>query len=731
MVDTRARVMFLTWSVLSAFMAFSSRRGRAVLQIGSPPKRSGRVVPALILLAAFQTGPVLAASTPRDLSLQGRDKMESGDLKGALDSFRGAREGIERASVVDRELIDYLALHLYNLGVSLNNAGDADGALDSFLEVLRLTDRAPGIRDKAFRTRLIEGSLEVAGYLVSSGRPDRPAEVYGLLERMAPIDARPRIGLGSAALAQGDLARAEEAFSAAAELAPNNPEVAAGFGRVALRTARYLDQVSAARGGGDPLPAYARAIYYLGRARDMEPATASRERELAGALEHYSRALARAGEAHDASLRFIEAERAYRRAVALEPDNPWHRLELATFVFAARRYAEASEQFAQVEESLHLLMEQSPDNRNAGAWSTALQSCRENRAAAAYNLAVDALNRADYARIDPLLEEACGMSEAWRRTCESFRQVAHDRREFFEKTVANHVAALASDPERASNLLALGDLYADLGAYDRSLPYYRRLEELDAKLPGLPGRIAGVVDLGDLPAMTTSIEVPRGRIDLVYYSEDLKPDLEQAVEAAWLRVSTALGDDALAGSLAITVYANKRAFREQAGYRVGGLVKGYYGMGRISVYETPSHTVLEWISVLTHEMAHHAVERISGGRCPRWLSEGVARYVQGDSTVIDRDRLQERLATASIYPISSLDDVMERSWNDPTVYLDALDSSLLAVEQMARGGGVEGIRRLLEELASPGDDVNAVVNRVFGLGLAEIDARWRAELTRP
>ncbi len=46
---------------------------------------------------------------------------------------------------------------------------------------------------------------------------------------------------------------------------------------------------------------------------------------------------------------------------------------------------------------------------------------------------------------------------------------------------------------------------------------------------------------------------------------------------------------------------------------------------------------------------------------------------------------------------------------------------------------LEYIRRLLEGLAarSPGEDVSDVVNRVFGRGLAEIDARWRNELTNP
>src|SRR5262249_56610341 len=104
---------------------------------------------------------------------------------------------------------------------------------------------------------------------------------------------------------------------------------------------------------------------------------------------------------------------------------------------------------------------------------------------------------------------------------------------------------------------------------------------------------------------------------------------------------------------------------------------------QLCFFETSSQTVVEWVSVLTHELTHHAVETLSRGRSPRWLSEGVARYVEGETAVVDRPRLRRRLAGPGLPPLADLDAVMERSWNDEEAYLDMRDEALLAVEEVS------------------------------------------------
>lgn len=694
---------------------------------------------ALALAVTTAFGAATQSPTARDLAEAGRKHLASEHPIQALDSFRLAREAVDRAEIIDRQLVDYLALSLYNLGVRFNNSGDVDRAAESFLQASLLSRRVPQLRDLEFRKQLLEATLSVSDYLVASGRPERAVAASTALGPIAGSDVRPLLAAGAARMALGDPAGARELYQKAAELSPKSAEAAAGMGRVARAIA---DRPARAPGKPSPddededariLRVREEAVHWFGRARDLETMSGARESELAGALKAHAVALARTGRARDAGTRLREAESSYRRAVTLEPAAPWRRIDLAMFLFERRRYDEARDQLAQTETILAALVAERPDDRNAPAWRQAIESCRGNRAAADYNLAVDALNRGDFNAAFPLIDGACRGGPSWQQACTALRTLATARKETFERTVSAHREALAKDPDRAVDLLAMGDLYARLGDYDEALIYYERLRGIGADVSELEDRIAAVTRPESMIERNRSIPVPGGEIELVHYEPGAENDLVEAAEASWLRVTTALGQNALTGSLSIIVYPNQRAFRENAGYRVGALVKGNYSLGLISVYRKPSHTVLEWISVLTHEMTHHSVERLAGGNAPRWFSEGVARFVQGDSAAVDRDRLARRLATSPLPPLAQLDELMERSWNDPEVYLDALDASLLAVEEMAGKGGLSRVRQLLGALGREAHDPSElpkVVEHILGRSLDSIDAQWRKALAQ-
>lgn len=266
-----------------------------------------------------------------------------------------------------------------------------------------------------------------------------------------------------------------------------------------------------------------------------------------------------------------------------------------------------------------------------------------------------------------------------------------------------------------------------MGDYDRALEHYRRLSSQDAGTPGLADRMAAVSDPGPLRSESFMVEPPGGRVRVTLFHPQLRQDLDLATRAAWLRVTTALGSDALAGELHVVVYPSRRVFREKAGSRVSGLVKGFYGSGRISLFEAPSHTPVEWVSVLTHEMAHHAVERLTGGTAPRWLSEGISRYVEGDTAILDRARLARRLE--SLPALNGLNDLMARAWNDPEGFLDARDAALLAVEEMVRRSGPAGLAGGLRSMAPSPDPLRAL-EKSMGTSLQEVDAAWRGALRK-
>lgn len=691
-METIESVMFFKSSAWDGFNDSSGNqpaRDAAVSQIGHALGRK-RALAALVLALAALTAraPLAQAQGSRDLCLRGEREMQAGDLAGALESFRTAREILGRERPQKEEVADFLALHLYNLGVRFNNSGDAPRALDCFLEALRVERLRPGLRDAPFRKTLHKATLAVAGHLGASGRPATAIEAYSLLEGIAGGDPQ------------------------------DGAEIEAGRGRIELAAA------------GTNAERLAAAERSLRRAYELDPGSGARLRELASALSRLAGAQERAGRLGDASETRAQVERLYREALKLEPDSPWGRIDLAGYLLLSRRYEEAARLLADAEVGLRGLLAAVPQRPDAEATRRALLGCRESRAIALYNLAVDAINRAAFEEVEARLRDVCPVSPAWEASCRALRSTARAREESFRQTVQEHDRALSANPSSAADLLALGDLYASFGAWEKALSYYIRLEALHAQNAGLADRIASVTDPGRLAERRKVIDTPGGGVELVFYRETAAPDLETAVKAAELRVAALLGVEATEGPLRVTLYPNRRAFREQAGYRVGAFVKGNYANGQISFFEAPSQSVVEWVSVLTHELAHHAVARLSGGQAPRWLSEGIARYVEGETEVVNRRRLAQRLSSPGLPPLTRLDDLADRSWNDIEVYLDMRDEALLAVDEMARRRGGAGLRDLLTALLQPSTDLARALERVLGASLDQIDQAWRASLKR-
>lgn len=685
----------------------------------------------ILCLAAILVEPAFhqasaAESTPRQLAQQGKELFEKGELAGSLASLRAASEKLGFTTPRDTELVDFLGLHLYNLGVRFNNTGDAPHALECFTLALEAGGPNGHIRDAVFRQSLGQATLDVAAFLMASGRADIALTAYGALRGILPGDHRVQIGLGNAYLARGEYQEAMTAYRQADLLQPDSAAVAIGLARSALGLAK-----SAA--AGENLDLLDKAADWLGRAGALDGSSSATQRELASALILLSQAAGRSGDVAVSSQSALAAEKALSRAVALEPQSVWARIDLASLLLRSRRYPESIAVLTDAIELLDRMLARSPADRNAGAWRDARSSCIQNRAIASFNVAVDAINRAEFEEVEKDLAGVCDLSASWKENCRSLRQAGAARQTALREMVDAQQRILAVDPDSANALVSLGDLYAGLGQYEKANVYYGRLDRAN-RTAEIEERIADVAPPGNLVEHRQPVEIPMSRVEIRFYGSPPGPDFETAVKAAWLRVTTALGPESIRGPLLVTLYPNRRAFRERAGYRVGGMVKGNYSPGQVSLFARPSQTTVEWVSVLTHEISHHAVEKLSGGNAPRWLNEGIARWVEGDSSVIDRGRVRLRLQGDSVRTLKSLDETMDRYWNDPAEIQDGLDISLLAVEELARRQGTAGLKRILSALASTDADIDparrldGALRLVVGAGIDELDAAWRSAL---
>jgi Peptidase MA superfamily len=137
--------------------------------------------------------------------------------------------------------------------------------------------------------------------------------------------------------------------------------------------------------------------------------------------------------------------------------------------------------------------------------------------------------------------------------------------------------------------------------------------------------------------------------------------------------------------------------------------------GRIRVpVEGLSSMTSELARVLKHELTHSFVSQRTGGRCPVWLQEGIAQYMEGKRSRVNAAALTAAYENHMEFSLLSY----ETSWmNLPK---DAASSayawSLAVVEAIVTVNGVDDLERILERLAagsSTEDAIHAVLHEDY------------------
>jgi tetratricopeptide (TPR) repeat protein len=129
--------------------------------------------------------------------------------------------------------------------------------------------------------------------------------------------------------------------------------------------------------------------------------------------------------------------------------------------------------------------------------------------------------------------------------------------------------------------------------------------------------------------------------------------------------------------------------------------------GRIRVpVEGLSSMTDELARVLRHELTHSFVDQKTGGRCPVWLQEGIAQYIEGR-----RSRTNAASLTASFerhMDISLLS--YETSWLSlpKDVASVAYAWSLAVVESIVTVNGIDDLERILERIAAGSSTEDAI-----------------------
>ncbi len=176
-------------------------------------------------------------------------------------------------------------------------------------------------------------------------------------------------------------------------------------------------------------------------------------------------------------------------------------------------------------------------------------------------------------------------------------------------------------------------------------------------------------------------------------SDAIRSQILQVLEADYDDLSRDLGNPPR-DSILVTLYTEQAFFDVTHAPTWSGAIND--GKLRIPISGLSSVTP-ELAHVLKHELAHSFINQLSGGRCPFWLNEGIAQFLEPKSLASEGRRLAVLFKSQQSIPLNALEGSF-LNFSGPEAYL-AYAESLAAVSYINDTYGMGDIQRLLQLLS--------------------------------
>lgn len=127
----------------------------------------------------------------------------------------------------------------------------------------------------------------------------------------------------------------------------------------------------------------------------------------------------------------------------------------------------------------------------------------------------------------------------------------------------------------------------------------------------------------------------------------------------------------------------------------------------------------ELAHVLKHELAHSFITQLSAGRCPPWLHEGIAQYLEPKSLGSDGHQLALLFQGQKNIPLNAL-EASFLQFSGAQAYL-AYAESLAAVSFIADSYGMSDIQRILQRI-SQGNSTEAALRAAIHSDYGQLES---------
>lgn len=127
----------------------------------------------------------------------------------------------------------------------------------------------------------------------------------------------------------------------------------------------------------------------------------------------------------------------------------------------------------------------------------------------------------------------------------------------------------------------------------------------------------------------------------------------------------------------------------------------------------------ELARVLKHELAHSFINQLSVGRCPQWLNEGMAQFVE-PKPLADGSRLAELYRRQQEIPLNALEGSFVSF--SPAQATQAYEESLATVQYINEAYGMGDLQRILERLGQ-GSSTEAALRAILHCDYGDLESQ--------
>ncbi len=198
-------------------------------------------------------------------------------------------------------------------------------------------------------------------------------------------------------------------------------------------------------------------------------------------------------------------------------------------------------------------------------------------------------------------------------------------------------------------------------------------------------------------------------------SESLRAQIVAALESDYDDLSSSLGNPPR-DSILVTLYTEQAFFDVTHAPSWSGAMND--GKLRIPVSGLSSMTP-ELARVLKHELAHSFINQLSGGRCPPWLHEGIAQFLEPKSLGGDGHQLSLLFKAQREIPLNALEGSFQ-SFSGGQAYV-AYAESLAAVSYINDSYGMGDVQRILQ-LLSQGSSTEAALRATIHSDYGQLES---------